>query len=560
MSNQIRFAPLIRVSTEKQAAKGESLRTQKKYILQAVKQLGGVIPEHCWVYSGQEHATPDQEREKLGKLLSDAGKGLFDAVMVCDASRWSRDNLRSKEALEGLVNNDIRFFILQTEFKLALPEQSMFLGLATEINEFHAKEQTRKSLINRIERAKRGHPVAGKLPFGRTYNKDLGKWGIDEEKRDKIVRAAKLYLEGEQLSKVAKMLGMNHSNLHKILTKRSGDKWEQRFRSEKLNIDEKVITRVPSLLPKDKIEKILKKADANKTYSHGFIKHSYMLARMIFCGKCGYAMFGQTNHRGKRYYRHQRRGKVNCLHNGKYVPADMIENAVIVHLFSKFYDPKGLEQALKDAVLDGSKVKELNKEKKSLEKEIVKINRAKRNLIIMLEKSDLIANDEIFIERMQEHKSRVDYINNRLLNINDKLENLPTKENIKKVTSSIKSKFSRIKMRADLKKNTIAAYYRTDNRLYEMDTLEKRKFLQQFFDGKDQDGNRLGVYLNKSKKGKWSFEIRGRLGNIKDTLPLKEGMARALLDIEDERVNPFTGEVYDMHSKCHAYNCLGLYQ
>jgi len=61
----LRFAPLIRVSTEDQEKKGESLRTQKGQIKQYVKSLKGIIPDNCWIYSGQEHATPDQERAKL---------------------------------------------------------------------------------------------------------------------------------------------------------------------------------------------------------------------------------------------------------------------------------------------------------------------------------------------------------------------------------------------------------------------------------------------------------------------------------------------------------------
>ena len=45
MKEKLRFAPFIRVSTEQQERMGESLRTQKKRIIQNVKSLGGVIPE-----------------------------------------------------------------------------------------------------------------------------------------------------------------------------------------------------------------------------------------------------------------------------------------------------------------------------------------------------------------------------------------------------------------------------------------------------------------------------------------------------------------------------------
>ena len=80
----IRFAALIRVSTEKQAAKGESLKTQAKQITQAVESLGGKLVAK---YAGQEHGTAGYERKQLDKMLADAQKERrpFDAVMVAAA-------------------------------------------------------------------------------------------------------------------------------------------------------------------------------------------------------------------------------------------------------------------------------------------------------------------------------------------------------------------------------------------------------------------------------------------------------------------------------------------
>ena len=71
---QFRFAPIIRVSTEKQERQGEFLRTQKKQIISYVDLLNGLIPEKCWDYTGQEGATPGSERKKLDHLLADAEK------------------------------------------------------------------------------------------------------------------------------------------------------------------------------------------------------------------------------------------------------------------------------------------------------------------------------------------------------------------------------------------------------------------------------------------------------------------------------------------------------
>ncbi len=46
MGEKLIFAPLIRVSTEAQAKKGESLNTQKKQLQAAIDSLGGKV--HRW--------------------------------------------------------------------------------------------------------------------------------------------------------------------------------------------------------------------------------------------------------------------------------------------------------------------------------------------------------------------------------------------------------------------------------------------------------------------------------------------------------------------------------
>ena len=77
---KLRFAPIIRVSTENQKQKGESINVQTEQITHYVEQLGGTIPDHCWRYKGQEDAPVDEERRLLDRMLEDSGKKIFDAV------------------------------------------------------------------------------------------------------------------------------------------------------------------------------------------------------------------------------------------------------------------------------------------------------------------------------------------------------------------------------------------------------------------------------------------------------------------------------------------------
>ena len=67
---------LIGVSTESQEQQGESLNVQKSQIIDAVNNLAGEIPKHCWKYSGQERATPVFERKMFNQLLWPANEDL----------------------------------------------------------------------------------------------------------------------------------------------------------------------------------------------------------------------------------------------------------------------------------------------------------------------------------------------------------------------------------------------------------------------------------------------------------------------------------------------------
>src|SRR5262245_24872615 len=95
----LRFASLVRVSTEAQERQGESLRVQTAANERDVARLGGVIVAR---YGGVEHGSVGFEKKELDRLLSDAARHKFDAVAVAFADRWSRDNAKSKEGLEVL--------------------------------------------------------------------------------------------------------------------------------------------------------------------------------------------------------------------------------------------------------------------------------------------------------------------------------------------------------------------------------------------------------------------------------------------------------------------------
>lgn len=513
VGTNLRFAALARVSTEQQEKQGESLRTQKKQLMSAVGHLGGTIVE--W-YGGQEHATAGWEKKEIDRLLRDAQKNArpFDAVIVADPSRWSRDNRASETGLEQLKNNGIRFFVLTQEHDLFEPDARLYLSLSTVIAGYQAGKQKQKSLANRIERAKRGLPTCGKLPFGRTFNREAEQWGIDEEKRAIIEDVARRYLAGESLPDLAQEYGFNHSNLHKTLAKRCGSLWEQEFICPDLNIHEVVKTPVPRLLSDAAIKAIRQKMEANKTYQHGEPKHSYLLSGMVFCQHCGYAMFGQTNHGERRYYRHAHteRSKDCEVWPRPWVRCDELEDMVIRHLFDTFGNPQAVQRAIEEATPNLDKIREFQRRQEHIEESLAKIRAGRDKILGLIVKGAIT--EEQAEKQLDELRQLEAKHQEEALRLHDSLANVPNPTAIKAVSERVAASFKKYRLpNAKL----VARLRHVDRSFEEMTWEDKRALAETVFSGYTPDGRPNGVYIetidgqSHHRHKRWLFTLHGNV-------------------------------------------------
>lgn len=501
----LRYAPLIRVSTEKQKKKGESLTTQLTQIRNYVELLKGVIPEHCLIYQGQEHSTPQAERKLLEKLLSDSSKGLFDAVIVTDASRWSRDNLRSEAGLNILAENGIKFYVGLMEYDLDNPEHRFILGMSTSINQLQATKQSMNSINNRIERAKRNINSAGLLPYGRTFDKKTGKWDIDPIKKRLIEQAAHRYLNGEGIPAIASTMNMNAANLHRILTQKCGTIKTTNFKYKKIN--ETIEFTIPELLDEKTRNAIKNKIYANTT-TRGKIHNNYLLVGYLFCSECGLRLRSRTNEKGRTYYLHSKNGKVRCFN--KSLIASEIENSVLIQLVQTFGDPEKIESAIQRAMPNTKEHDELEKEQKELNKSLSNILNEKDRLIEDSNPSNpdaLFTRDEIKT-KMIKLRERQTPIEERLKVITTKLENRIDKKDIKKRSFQAGAVLSDA-----LKRNPKLIFKRS----YDW----KRKLIEKAFSGKDGNGQQLGIYIT-FVDNEFKFEIRGLIEPTVLSLPLTD--------------------------------------
>jgi DNA invertase Pin-like site-specific DNA recombinase len=511
----LRFAALVRVSSETQEKQGESLQTQRKSNERDVHRLGGVIAG--W-YGGQEHATPGWEKREVDRLIADAAAGTFDAVIVAYADRWSRDNAKSKEGLDGFRKHGVRFFVGTMELDLFDPQHRFILGMHAEVGEFIALQQTKKSLETRIERAKAGRPACGKLPFGRTFDQKTSEWGIDVGRQAMVEDVARRYLAGESMKELAREYGVNHSHLHKTLMQLCGDEWVQQFVCEALNVRESVKTEIPRLLPEEVIRAVRRRAEGNKTYGRGQdrYKHRYLLGRMVFCARCGYAMSGQYVARnGRRYYRHTyddraRATDAECCAKGTprgWVSADDLEERVFHFLFDTFGNPIAVQRAIEAATPNADKVDEARDRLRRLSAELDKLKASRDRVVRFIAKGTI--DDADAEAELAELKKRESLLVKESDRLKADIAHAPSPERVKATAERMSDLFrgwSSLWCKADT----------VNSRIEKMTWEERRALCQLVFGGRDRDGMPLGIYVERDGNGGWRFMIRGVLLDDED--------------------------------------------
>ena len=510
----LRFAGLVRVSTEGQKEKGASIDTQKNSIKSSVEYLGGNPASIKW-YDGQEHSTEGYERKICDRLLHDSGENLFDAVICYDLSRWSRDNLRSKTNLKVLEKNGIEFYEGTKKYDLSNHDDTFIIGMMTEINERAAKEIKAKTCESKITRAQDGWAVSSPkcLPWGRTFDNDkkkefasvFNRWGLKDGAKERMNTIVDRYISGETTKALAEELGIYPSNLLKIFRTCLGTKWNRTFSSPKRCEKVSVEIPIPALIDDEKkIEKVMETIESKKTWARGSYKIDYLFASMIFDADCGHTLTG-TSKKGKKYYYHQDNYKKGCG-SRRYIPEKDLETAVLTHLFYMYEDDDKIEKAVLRAYPDQDKFEKLLAEEANDTKEIKKIEKAEDTLAKAI--SEGVLGFDVAKRSADKLKKQKESIESKIEDRKPLLSNRPPTK------KELEEEVERIKIDMDLFRRTVKGSLQSPSRLSIMSFSDKRRLMELAFGGKDIKGNRLGIYVSQgSTKKSIKFTIRGKFSN-----------------------------------------------
>jgi site-specific DNA recombinase len=180
-----------------------SIRNQKT-ILQKYADDNGFSNTELFVddgYSGTNFDRPDWQR-----LLSQVEEGNIGTVIVKDMSRLGRDYLKVGYYTEVLFpGSDIRFIAINNNVDSANQQDSDFTPFLNIINEWYAKDTSKKIRSVFKSKGQSGKPLCTNPPYGYIKDpEDKTHWIVDEDAAKVVKEAFRLCMQGYGPTQIAK--------------------------------------------------------------------------------------------------------------------------------------------------------------------------------------------------------------------------------------------------------------------------------------------------------------------------------------------------------------------
>ena len=302
-------AKYIRVSTEEQANSGFGIDIQKEK-LDAFVVLHDYASKDEFVYidDGYSGTLSAEKRPALKRMMEDAEKKRFDAVLVYKVDRLARDNFITIGCVRKLDEFGIIFQSATEPFDTSNTFGNFmlqFLGATAEMDRRNILERTQNG---RLAAAKSGKWVFGTPPFGLRLNKKTQKLEIIKWQADWVKKFFEwLVYERCSLRGIAR-----RANDLKIPTKLQADRskrkatglWYPRTLGRTLtneiytgqktvntpNMD--IVIETPTIISKELLDGAIAQLKRNSEFAKRRKKRSYMFSGLVYCSKCSFKLRG----------------------------------------------------------------------------------------------------------------------------------------------------------------------------------------------------------------------------------------------------------------------------
>lgn len=182
-----------------------SIKNQKA-ILQKYADDNGLKNTVFYIDDGFSGTTFD--RPDFNRMINEIEAGKVETVIIKDMSRFGRDYLKVGYYTEIFFPEaDVRFIAINNGIDSANQEDSDFTPFLNIINEWYAKDTSKK--IKAVFKAKgeSGKPLATNPPYGYLKSsEDKNKWIVDEKAAEVIKEIFKLCMSGFGPTQIARKL------------------------------------------------------------------------------------------------------------------------------------------------------------------------------------------------------------------------------------------------------------------------------------------------------------------------------------------------------------------
>lgn len=372
------------------------------------------------IYIDEALSGTNTNRQGLKKLLDDVKAKAFDAVIIYDQSRLSRNILDWFSVRETLRRYDISLFSCTEQLDNGESSGAGFLseGVRALFNHQMVLDTRAKTISGQTTKAKQGAFLGGTPPLG--YDIIDGKYVINPAEAEGVHIIFDLYSKGKGYGYIIDELARRG-----IKSKRGGKiaknalyailrnkryigiyswnnkqiKYIRKWAGGKPNPNKVVIPEgiIPPIIDKELWTTVQNKIKSNAHNPASAAKNEYLLSGLIRCGMCGGAFHGVTTTSGKgyktRYYacgNHRSKHDCDC----KNINADELEVLVCALVEQDILNETIIED-FADLIL--ASYKETGKDRGKLKQAISDCDMRVTNLLKAVEKG---LNPEAAFERI----------------------------------------------------------------------------------------------------------------------------------------------------------------
>ena len=200
---QNRAALYCRLSVDDGDGESMSVANQREMLTRYAKEKGFFVQK---VYIDDGYSGTNFNRPQFKKMIADIENGLIDIVITKDLSRLGREYLQTGSYIEIFFPSyNVRYIAVNDGVDTAHGDNE-FLGFRNIINEFYAKDISKKIRSARKTLAKQGKFTAPFAPYG--YKKDPENKHhliVDENTAPIVKRMFRLTVEGKTPTEIAEI-------------------------------------------------------------------------------------------------------------------------------------------------------------------------------------------------------------------------------------------------------------------------------------------------------------------------------------------------------------------